>query len=134
MKKLLAVGLVAMVVAVTAVVALGAGGSEEGGSGAAEEAVGVGQDKFGVGQVRAGSVAALAQCSDWNEGTEEQKQATIDDIYNQLNQAGSTGPTPDLPDDEAYALFERSCAPSYASGFRLYKLFARAGAFSQLLR
>lgn len=124
MKKLL-VALVAVAVAVTAVVVLGASGSE--GSGEPEPV-------YGVGQVRAGSVASLAQCSDWNEGTEEQRQATIDDIYDQLNQAGSTGPTPDLPDDEAYALFERSCAPSYASGFRLYKLFARAGAFGSLLK
>nr|MBA2522429.1 hypothetical protein [Solirubrobacterales bacterium] len=86
-----------------------------------------------VGQVRAGSVASLAQCSDWVEGTEEERAATIDDIRAQLNQAGADGPTPDLPSDEAYALFERACANDYAAGFRLYKLYARAGAFSTLL-
>jgi len=86
----------------------------------------------GVGQERVGSVAALAQCSDWNEGTEEERQATILDIQRQLNQAGADGPTPDLPVDEAYDLFERACANEYAAGFRLYKIYARGAAFSRL--
>ena len=127
MKKI-AVVLIALAVAVGAIVAITAGGPDE-----PEAEAGAEAPVYGVGQVRATSVAALAQCSDWNEGTEAERQATIDDIYNQLNQAGSTGPTPDLPDDEAYELFERSCAHDYAAGFRLYKLFARAGAFRNLL-
>ena len=86
----------------------------------------------GVGQVRAGSVASLAQCSDWNEGTEEERLATIADIHAQLNQAGADGPTPDLPDAEAYDLFERACSNDYAAGFRLYKIYARAAAFAPL--
>lgn len=86
----------------------------------------------GVGQERAGSVAALAQCSDWREGTEEERRATVADIQAQLNQAGADGPTPDLPEDEAYDLFERACANDYAAGFRLYKVYARAAAFSRL--
>jgi hypothetical protein len=89
-------------------------------------------EPIGVGEYRAGSFAPLAQCTDWNEGTEEQKLATVDDIQGQLNQAGADGPTPDLSDDEAYALFERTCAQGYASGFRLYKLYARAAAFAPL--
>jgi hypothetical protein len=86
----------------------------------------------GVGQVRAGTSAALAQCSDWLTGTEEEKQETIDDIYNQLNQAGADGPTPDLPDDEARALFDSACVNDYAAGFRLYKIYARTAAFKNL--
>lgn len=119
-----AVALIALVVAAGAIVAISASGSD----GSKPEA-----PVYGVGQVRGTSVAALAQCSDWNEGTEAEKQATIDDIYDQMNQENSGGPTPDLPDDEAYALFERSCAPPYAAGFRLYKLFIRAAAFANLL-
>ena len=90
------------------------------------------EEVVGVGQERAGSVAALAQCSDWNEDTEEEKVATVADIRVQLNQAGSDGPTPSLPEDEAYELFERACANDYAAGFRLYKVYARAAAFSSL--
>jgi hypothetical protein len=86
----------------------------------------------GVGQVRAGSVASLAQCSDWNVGTEEERLVTIADIRAQLNQAGADGPTPDLPDAEAYSLFERACSNEYAAGFRLYKIYARAAAFAPL--
>lgn len=86
----------------------------------------------GVGQVRAGSVAPLAQCTDWNEGSEAEKLATVTEIKAQLNQAGADGPTPDLPDEEAYDFFERVCAQDYAAGFRLYKVYARAAAFSSL--
>ena len=89
-------------------------------------------EPIGVGEYRAGSYAPLAQCTDWTEGTEEEKLATVDDIQGQLNQAGADGPTPDLSDEEAYALFERTCAQEYASGFRLYKLYARAAAFAPL--
>lgn len=85
----------------------------------------------GVGQERAGSVAALVQCSDWNVGSEDERWATITDIRAQLNQAGADGPTPDLPDGEAYDLFERACANDFAAGFRLYKVYARGAAFSR---
>lgn len=115
--------LTACALAVAAAAALSACGEEDA---SGDEAVG------GVGQERVGSVAALAQCSDWNEGTEEERRATIPDIQAQLNQAGADGPTPGLPADEAYDLFERACANEYAAGFRLYKIYARAAAFSRL--
>jgi hypothetical protein len=86
----------------------------------------------GVGSVRAGSVAQLAQCSDWNAGTKAERLATIADIRAQVNQAGADGPTPDLTDDAAYSLFERGCANDYALGFRLYKLYLRAASFGAL--
>ena len=86
----------------------------------------------GVGQERAGSVASLAQCTDWNAGTKAAKIATITDIRAQVNQAGADGQTPDLPDEEAYALFERVCANDYAAGFRLYKVYVRAAGFAPL--
>ena len=92
---------------------------------------GDGDEGGGVGQAIAGSVAPLAQCSDWNAGGEEERMATIADIRAQLNQAGADGPTPDLPDGEAYDLFERACANDFAAGFRLYKIYARGAAFSR---
>ncbi len=91
-----------------------------------------GGDAAGVGQARAGSVASLAQCSDWNEGSEEERLATVTDIRAQLNQAGADGPTPDLPDEQAYDLLQRACANDFAAGFRLYKIYARGAAFSRL--
>jgi hypothetical protein len=86
----------------------------------------------GVGSIRAGSVAQLAQCSDWNRGTRPARLATIADIRAQVNQAGADGPTPDLTDAGAYALFERACSRDYARGFRLYKLYLRAASFGAL--
>jgi uncharacterized protein involved in response to NO len=86
----------------------------------------------GVGSIRAGSVAQLAQCSDWKTGTKPERLATIADIRAQVNQAGADGPTPDLSDDAAYALFQRACANDYAVGFRLYKLYLRAASFGAL--
>jgi hypothetical protein len=101
-------------------------------AGCGAEATGSGGEATGVGQSRAGSVAALAQCSDWKAGTEDERRATIADIRAQLNQSGSDGPTPDLSDEEAYGLFERACANDFAAGFRLYKIYARGAAFSRL--
>jgi hypothetical protein len=118
----LLIAVVAVLALAGGIVAWSAGGSEGGDD----------EPEYGVGQVRAGSVAALASCSDWNEGTDEERWVTIDDIHNQLNQSGADGPTPDLAPQEAYDLFERYCARSYAAGFRLYKLYARADAFSLL--
>jgi len=123
----LLVMLMAMLAAGAAIIAWSAGGSE----GSSDEAEA--PKTLGVGEVRAGSVAALAQCSDWSEGTVAQRRATVEDIHNQLNQAGADGPTPDLPPDDAYALFERACSQGYAAGFRLYKLYARSAAFSVLV-
>ena len=117
------VALLAILAVGGAILALSAGGSEA----TSEE-----QPEYGVGQVRAGSVAALATCGDWNEGTDEQRYVTIEDIHDQLNQTIAEGPTPNIPPEEAYALFERSCSRDYAVGFRLYKLYGRAAAFGLL--
>lgn len=117
-----ATGFLAGALVVAACTAAGCGGSSE----AAEEGATV-----GVGQARVGSVASLAQCRDWNEGTEDERLVTIGDIREAVNQAGADGPTPDLSEEDAMALFERACAEDYAQGFRLYKLYLRAAAFGQ---
>jgi hypothetical protein len=116
-----------------AVIAAAAIAAVAGGCGEEDPVTTTGYGTEGVGMVRAGSSAALAQCSDWLAGTDEQKQQTIDDIYNQLNQAGADGPTPDIPDDdEAREFFDQACSNDYARGFRLYKIYARHAAFSNL--
>jgi hypothetical protein len=119
----LIVAFVVVLAAGAGIVAWTAGGSE----GSSDEV-----PEYGVGPVRAGSVAALADCGDWNEGTDAERWVTIEDIHNQLNQAVADGPKPNLPPEEAYALFERSCSRDYAVGFRLYKLYGRAAAFGLL--
>ena len=79
-----------------------------------------------------GSVAALAQCRDWNAGTEEEKQATIDDIASSLTPQSAEESGTSLSDERAYELFERSCVEEWAEGLELYKLYARAEAFAPL--
>ena len=41
---------------------------------------------------------------------------------------------PPLTDDEAMQLFDNACSESFASGFRLYVLYARAVGFVSLTR
>lgn len=87
-----------------------------------------------VGEVLAGSVAALVECSDWNQATDEQKQATIEDVRRSEypENPGISGPV--MTDEEARQLFDGACEPDYAGGFRLYKLYAHAVGFLPLKR
>jgi hypothetical protein len=85
-----------------------------------------------VGPNRAGSVAQLADCTDWNSGDDAEKLATVQDIQAQVNQAGADGPTPDLPDGQAVDVLDNICENDYAAGFRLYKLYVRAAGFAPL--
>ena len=85
-----------------------------------------------VGEPVGGSVAALAQCRDWNAGTEAEKQATIADIRSSLTPQSQEESGTALSDERAYELFEHSCTEDFAQGFELYKLYARAAAFAPL--
>jgi hypothetical protein len=86
----------------------------------------------GVGTPIGGSVAPLAQCRDWREGTVDERMATIEDIRGQLTPQTSQSEESDLPDDEAYDLFQRVCARDYASAFRLYKVYVNRAGFKPL--
>ena len=44
-------------------------------------------------------------------------------------EGGARGRT--LDDKQAYDLFDRACKQQLAKGFKLYKLYSRAAAFSQ---
>lgn len=88
-------------------------------------------DPPGVGQSRAGSVAQLASCADWREGSVDERLATIDQVRSQVNPDGAPE-VPSLSDEDAYEFFERACAPEYADGFRLYKLYNRGASFNSL--
>lgn len=87
-----------------------------------------------VGENLAGSVAARVECRDWNGASEEQKLATIEDVRSQVSRDDGGIRSPRLTDDEAMTIFDNTCEPQFAQGFRLYKLYARAVAFAPLAR
>lgn len=74
--------------------------------------------------------AREADCTDWNDASVEERQATIEalrEFERGAATAGGSGVT--IPDDRAYELFESYCANEFARAFKLYKLYARAAAF-----
>jgi hypothetical protein len=112
-----------------ALVALG-GCGESGEAGAGEETEVV--DIRGVGLVRAGSTAQFANCRDWRRGTVEERYATIEEIRGRLTPQTSATDESDLPDQDAYRVFQQSCAAEFADKARLYKIYASAQAFAPL--
>ena len=87
-----------------------------------------------VGQKLGGSVAQLVTCRDWKGANEEERLATIDDVRRQLAPQDSGIELPQLTDEEAERVFDSSCTPEWAGGFRLYKLYAQAAGFVTLER
>jgi hypothetical protein len=85
-----------------------------------------------VGEEIAGSVAPLVDCQDWNGANREQQLATIADVRSQINLEDSGVTTPSLSDEEATDVFNDACEPAYASGFRLYLIYARAAGFKPI--
>jgi hypothetical protein len=78
------------------------------------------------------STIRLASCQDWNRATAPQRFGTLDAL-SQLS-AGQVPGRPELrgpalDDQQAYDMLERSCAPTMASAFKLYKLYDRSAAF-----
>jgi hypothetical protein len=83
-----------------------------------------------VGEKLVGSVAQMAQCSDWTAGTRAQRVATIHDVRQQVNLKDSAVQTPELSDKAAYEVLDNTCGRDFAGSFRLYKLYARAASFA----
>ena len=83
-----------------------------------------------VGEERAGSVAQLAECSDWTAGDRAQREATVEVIKAAINLEDGTGETPELSDEEAYRVIDTTCEQDFAASFRLYKVYARATSFA----
>jgi hypothetical protein len=84
-----------------------------------------------------GEPISLADCNDWNQANTEQRLGTIHQLKNFAggpivgNNASSPSGTGSVLDDkDAYDLFNRYCAASFARGFKLYKLYQRAAAFT----
>jgi hypothetical protein len=104
---------------VIAVALAGCGGSGSGGA-----AAGAGPDL--------GVAIELADCSDWNEGSVEERLGTIRQLRNFIGAPvpGTGGRGRVLDDDQAYELFEARCGEGFAQGFGLYKIYSQAAAFS----
>ena len=74
----------------------------------------------------------LADCRDWNRADTGQRLGTISELRDFAG--GPTG-TPGrrgnvLDDRKAYELLQNYCANYFARGFKLYKLYTRAAAFT----
>ena len=87
-----------------------------------------------VGDKLGGSVAQLVTCRDWKGASEDERLATIADVRSQLAPQDSGIELPQLTDEEAMEVFDSSCRPEWAGGFRLYKLYAQAAGFVTLKR
>jgi len=84
-----------------------------------------------------GQPIALADCNDWNQANTEQRLGTISEIKgfaggpvvgNNASSPHGTGSV--LDDKQAYDLFNSYCKEDFARGFKLYKLYERAAAFT----
>jgi hypothetical protein len=96
--------------------------------------MGGGDGQAGVQETRFSQPTQLVQCRDWNEADPRERAGTLDALERfaggPTGSPGGHGRT--LDDDRAYELFDRWCERPYARGFRLYKLYTRAAAFSSL--
>jgi len=109
----------AALVFVGALVAAGCGGSN---SGAVPEAQG---PDLGV-SIR------LADCTDWKRADVSERLGTIGQLRDFAGgPTGSPGGHGNVLDDkQAYKLFQNYCSNFFARGFKLYKLYTRAAAFT----
>lgn len=85
-----------------------------------------------LGQESAGASVQFADCGDWRHGTHAERLATIEQLRGHLTPGRSRTAESPLSDQRSYEVFERACAPDYASSFRLYKLYGRAQGFAPL--
>jgi hypothetical protein len=84
-----------------------------------------------------GQPISLADCTDWNQANTEQRLGTIQQLKDFAsgpvvgnNASSPAGRGSVLDDKDAYNLFNRYCASDFARGFKLYKLYERAAAFT----
>jgi hypothetical protein len=100
-------------------------------AGCSEEGTGGGS---GVAGPQLGQPIQLANCTDWQNGSVEERLGTIKQIREYFGGSvpGTGGTGSVLDDEQAYDLFEGFCRAEYARGFTLYRLYTRAAAFSDL--
>ncbi len=115
MRLLLVAGTIALIVVLTA----GCGG---------------GQPDQNVGGPDLGVPVRLADCSDWRDATVSERLGTVHELREfaggPTGSPGGHGAT--LDDEKAYDLLDHECSADYTRGFKLYKLYTRAAAFSSI--
>jgi hypothetical protein len=74
----------------------------------------------------------LADCTDWKRADASERLGTIGQLRDFAGgPSGSSGaPGNVLDDKKAYELFQNWCSNYFARGFKLYKLYTRAAAFT----
>jgi hypothetical protein len=114
------VALVGATAILIASILLGCGGSAS--SGGSDAGVGASLD----------APINLADCTDWQQASVDERLGTIEQIREFVGGpvSGTGGRGVVLDDEEAYDLFENYCENEFARGFKLYKLYSRAAAFS----
>lgn len=85
----------------------------------------------GVGSALAAPIN-LADCTDWQQASADERLGTIEQIRNYVGGgvAGTEGSGVVLDDERAYEVLDNFCQNEFARGFKLYKLYSRAAAFS----
>jgi hypothetical protein len=107
---------------ICSVLALGCGGSDAG-----DTASGSGP--------RIGVALRLADCDDWNQADVAERIGTVEQLRDfaggPTGSPGNRGVT--LTDERGYEVMQNWCRNDFARGFKLYKLYTRAAAFSSLV-
>jgi hypothetical protein len=87
--------------------------------------------------INVGEAIGLADCADWNQASTKQRLGTIRELRGfaggQVVGGGAdpqSGTGAVIDDEKAYDLFQNYCGNELARGFKLYKLYERAAAFS----
>ena len=81
---------------------------------------------------RIGRPVRRATCEDWQRADVRERYGTLEELRKvagaPVGKGGMRGRT--LDDEQAYEVFERQCKPRFTRYFKLYKVYARAVAFS----
>jgi hypothetical protein len=85
-----------------------------------------------VGIDSAGSVVQFVDCADWQRASGAERYATVRALRGQLTPQRSTNAASPLPDDTAFANFNKTCATPGSESLRLYKLYVRMQGFAPL--
>ena len=77
----------------------------------------------------------LADCTDWRRADVSERLGTVRQLRDFAGgPTGSPGVRGNVLDDErAYEVLQNWCRNEFARGFKLYKLYTRAAAFSSLI-